>query len=69
MSSIVFKFWGDRWGHHPESPGFQNLMNFLEGGCIFSQLYHLSRCHPNWVACALYMLSSAGFIFYDNQLC
>lgn len=55
----LFQFCGDRWRYHPESPGF----------CIFSPLYHLSSCHPNWVACALYMLSSAGFGFCGNQLC
>lgn len=36
-------------------------MSFLDGGYVFSQLYHLSSCHPNWVTCALYMLLSAGF--------
>lgn len=63
---MCLSFGGTR-RHLPESPGFQNLVSFLEGGCTFSQLDHLSNCHPIWVTRALYMLLSAGFIFVTTM--
>ena len=68
MPQIEFKFWEDGGRHLPESPDFQNLVNFPEGWCVFSQLYHLSNCHPGWMTCALYMLSATGFIILTTVL-
>lgn len=62
MPQIEFQFWEGGGRHLPESPDFQHLVNFLEGGCIFSQLDHLSKLSSDWVTGALYMPSAVGFI-------